>query len=103
MDAPHPPPQNPFSHINHSPPPQPNTKIFYALYGSSSPCPLDGISVIVFKRCPYLQHTWPASFLHAGQRNIFQNYGGVLLSSSFTKKVTHRTHKISGRLHSNLS
>src|SRR5712675_1800701 len=103
MDAPHPPPQKPFAHIYH-PPPHPNiTRIFNTHYVGSSPCPLDGISVIVFKRCPYLQHTWPASFLHAGQRNIFQNYGGVLLSSSFTKKVTHRTHKISGRLHSNLS
>src|SRR5712675_2005339 len=63
MDAPHPPP-TPFTHSDHTPTYKDITRIVSAMKGGSSPCPLDGISVIVFKRCPILR-TYLASLFSA--------------------------------------
>jgi len=48
-------PTNPMNHTEECPTYQDITKIIRSMKSSSSPCPLDGISVIIFKRCPILR------------------------------------------------
>ena len=76
------------------------TKIIRRMKASGSPCRLDEISIIVFKRCPYLR-----SYLELVFRKISSTgqipdplCGKKQLRFLFTKKASKTMHKISEQL-----
>jgi len=75
------------------------SKIIFYMRASSSPCPLDGISVIVLKRCPILR-THLAKLLSAcWMQSHFPASGEDLRFRSFIKKKILQIRRISGRSH----
>ena len=79
------------------------TKIIRRMKASGSPCPLDQISIIVFKRCPCLRSYLQLIFRKFLVQDRFPLCGKKQLRFSFTKKASKMIHKISDRLPLKLS